>query len=452
VRLVAAFGVLVCLHVSLNGYAQQDEQQEFATERARYVTRATATIATLAGDSLAGRGYGPADGARRAAHYLAKRFRALGLEPFGDSVGRSYFQHFPLPVNTFHGKLALALNKRPLRPGLDFIAAPECPSVRVGGKICVFDTTWYGLDSVTLAKRLRPRSLRGQILVLRARDEKRLAKLPIMVRRWVETASAVLVRHPKLTASVAQEQARQPWLYILDSAWARQPHPPVKGEIRVDARFEPAYPAMNVVGRMRGTGQSDSVLLVTAHYDHLGQQGSQVTFYGANDNAAGSAMLLELANHFREHPPRHDLMFIAFSAEEAGLVGSQWYTKHPAVPLSRSRFLLNLDLEGFGDKGITVVNATIHPRAFALLRQLNDSAGLVAGQPLLPVVKPRGRAANSDHFPFSALGVPAFFGYSLGGPGYYHDVRDRPATLHLTDAYAIFRLFSRFLTALDAQI
>lgn len=401
---------------------------------------------------MAGRGYGPADGARKAAHFLASRFKQLGLEPLGDSVGQSYYQHFKLPVNTFPGPLRLALDGRPLRPGYEFIAAPNCPSADLRGRVVAFDTTWFGLDTSTLKQRLRPRTLRGQVLVLRAQDEKRLSKLPRVVQRWVGAAAAVLIREPrKLTASLAREQATQPRLYVLDSAWSRRPAPR-RVRLTVGARFEAAYPAMNVIGRVRSSGASDSALVVTAHYDHLGQQGPEVTFYGANDNASGTTMLLDLVRHYTHgnlpmaprRLPRHDIIFIAFGAEEAGLVGSQWCAEHPPVPLRRIRFLVNLDLEGFGD-GATVVNATLHKRQFRLLDSLSQS------EPPPFVLKQRGKAANSDHYPFSERGVPAFFIYSLGGPGYYHDVRDRANTLDLPAAERVRLRVGHFLDALDAQ-
>lgn len=420
---------------------------------AAYAARAGRTVAALASDAFAGRGYGPADGARKAARYLADRFRALELEPLGDSAGRSYYQHFALPINTFPGPVGILVGRSraarhtyAVRPGHAVVAAPDCPSVNGGGRVVALDTAWFTLDSAVVAKRLRPHSLRNRILAVRAQDEKRLARLPLAARRWVASARAVVVREPKkLTASLARRQGPQPRFHVLDTAWTRN-GTPRRATVYAHARFEPSYPALNVVGRLRGTGPSDSVLVVTAHYDHLGQQGPNVTFYGANDNASGTALLLELARHFRTHRPRHDVLFVAFGAEEAGLVGSEWFAEHPSVPLARIRFLLNLDLEGFGDKGATVVNATLHPRRFRQLDSLNCTRGN-----LLPTLKQRGRGANSDHFPFSERGVPAFFVYGLGGPGHYHDVLDRPATLDLKSAASLYALLREFLTSLDAR-
>jgi Zn-dependent M28 family amino/carboxypeptidase len=193
------------------------------------------------------------------------------------------------------------------------------------------------------------------------------------------------------------------------------------------------------MGMVKGTQQPDSFLVLCAHYDHLGSLGRNTWFPGANDNASGVAMLLELAAAIVEKPLPYSVLFVAFSGEEAGLLGSSFMAENPPVPLSKIRFLFNLDLMGFGEKGATVVNATLHPQEFARLQRLNEE-----GQ-YLTEIKARGKAANSDHFPFSEKGVPTFFMYLMGGPAYYHDVHDRPETLSLQGMRGSFRLIMAFL-------
>jgi Zn-dependent M28 family amino/carboxypeptidase len=178
---------------------------------------------------------------------------------------------------------------------------------------------------------------------------------------------------------------------------------------------------------------------VCAHYDHLGKIGTSTLFPGANDNASGTAFMLELAAWFSKKPLPWSLLFIAFSAEEAGLQGSRYLVQHPPVPLSRIRFVMNLDLIGFGDKGATVVNGTVHEKEFRRLVSINSSKGY------LPEIKARGKAANSDHYPFSEMGVPAFFLYTLGGPGHYHDISDRAETVTFSGFINTFGLVRDFL-------
>ena len=120
-------------------------------------------------------------------------------------------------------------------------------------------------------------------------------------------------------------------------------------------------------------------------------------------------------------------MFICFAGEEAGLLGSKYFTEHPLIPLQKIRFLTNVDLVGTGVEGITVVNATEFAKEFEWLKQIN------AEHQLLAKINARTKAANSDHYWFTEKGVPAFFIYTLGGIKAYHDVFDKAATLPLNE-------------------
>ena len=122
-----------------------------------------------------------------------------------------------------------------------------------------------------------------------------------------------------------------------------------------------------------------------------------------------------------------------FAGEEAGLVGSYYFTENPLVSLKKVRFLLNTDLAGTGEEGITVVNATEYPREFSMLNAVNDEHKLLAK------INPRGKAANSDHYFFYEKAVPAFFFYTLGGIKAY-----KPETLPLNEHEDLFKLIIHF--------
>ena len=113
--------------------------------------------------------------------------------------------------------------------------------------------------------------------------------------------------------------------------------------------------------------------------------------------------------------------------------------ENPVFPLEKIRFLINLDMVGECQDGVTVVNATKHPEAFAQLEALNTKTKL------LPSVQSRGEAANSDHYPFSERGVPAFFLYGNGGKGHYHDVFDTAGDLSFTNTENLEKLLIRFV-------
>jgi aminopeptidase YwaD len=107
--------------------------------------------------------------------------------------------------------------------------------------------------------------------------------------------------------------------------------------------------------------------------------------------------------------------------------------------LSQIKFLTNVDIMGDATDGITVVNATEYPRQFELLEKINSE------RQLLPQIKSRGKAANSDHYHFSEAGVPSFFIYTNGGKGYYHDIYDKPGEITLNNVDNIVKLVIAFL-------
>ena len=108
--------------------------------------------------------------------------------------------------------------------------------------------------------------------------------------------------------------------------------------MRVDAQLQRNYPTQNLAAVVRGTIRPDSFLIVSAHYDHLGMMGPHVYFPGANDNASGVALLLELAAHYAkpENRPAYSVVFLLFGAEEAGLVGSRLLRGAPAGAASKA--------------------------------------------------------------------------------------------------------------------
>jgi Zn-dependent M28 family amino/carboxypeptidase len=170
--------------------------------------------------------------------------------------------------------------------------------------------------------------------------------------------------------------------------------------------------------------------------------GNKTYFPGANDNASGISFLLSLAKYYAANPQPYTMAFICFAGEEAGLLGSKYFTEYPLLALQKIRFLINVDMVGTGETGITVVNATIHQKEFSLLNQLNDK------NKYLKKINSRGKAANSDHYFFTEKDVPAFFIYTTGGISAYHDIYDRSKTLPLTEYQDLFKLFVDFNAAL----
>tara|TARA_R110000868_G_scaffold374220_2_gene638598 strand:+ start:3708 stop:4754 length:1047 start_codon:yes stop_codon:yes gene_type:complete len=115
----------------------------------------------------------------------------------------------------------------------------------------------------------------------------------------------------------------------------------------------------NIIARLRGTGDSSRVMVLSAHYDHLGQRGEEI-WNGADDNASGVAALLASAADFAANPPEHDVIFVAFDAEEAGLRGARAFVASPPVPIETITFNLNLDMVAMSDERILWAVGTYH--------------------------------------------------------------------------------------------
>jgi hypothetical protein len=160
----------------------------------------------------------------------------------------------------------------------------------------------------------------------------------LMVQQ-LPAACYLIPQSNKLIWTVATENIPATVFYVADSSLAKGK----KVEVQVQHKFLKKAPSNNVIGYIPGTQVPDSFFVFTAHYDHLGKMGSQAIFPGANDNASGTAFMLALAKYFKENPPKYSIAFIAFSGEEAGLLGSSHYVAHPAFPLSNIKFLVNID-------------------------------------------------------------------------------------------------------------
>jgi hypothetical protein len=348
-------------------------------------------VRQLSSKSMWGRGY-TNQGMAKAADFIVSEFRSYGLKPMD---GKDFKQVFSFPVNTFPGKMEVSLNGNKLVPGKDFIVMPKSTGKKAKGNL-------QQADSITF---VNP----GQRLMVQLKD--------------------------KLTWSVAGQQEDYTGIQIDKKSIRGTPE---NIELNIENSFMEQFSTANICAVAKGTKKPDSILVISAHYDHLGGMGSETYFPGANDNASGIAFLLSLAKYYAAHPQPYSIAFICFAAEEAGLIGSKYFTAHPLIPLEQIRFLINVDMVGTGEGGITVVNATLHAKEFALLNRINDD------NKYLTKINPRGKAANSDHYFFTEKGVPAFFIYTMGGISAYHDVFDVAATLPFTAYDDLFKLFVAF--------
>jgi len=380
----------------------------------------------LCSEKMAGRGY-VLDGAGKAARYIAREFNDQGLSSFGSD----YFQNLGYPVVTFPNQISLKIDDTEIIPGDEFIVNPGCPVING-----VFDAIYIDssvLDDPKLFKEIEKSGFSHSMFVVNIPANTKLMhpdRLKDIMKNKYKSRGVINICVQKLTWSVAHEFDSQVRIEVLKGVYKDFPH---KIQIKVIPEIQ-TYQGSNVIGYIKGSVHPDSFVVFSAHYDHLGMMGTWALFPGGNDNASGIAMMLDLMQYYKKNPPEYSVCFMAFTGEEAGLLGSYYYTEYPLFPLSQIKILINLDLMGTGDKGMTVVNATEFPMDFQELQLINLDKNY------LPTVNARGKAQNSDHYYFTEKGVKAFFFYLMGEYGAYHDVNDTPEAVTFSKYSEAFRL------------
>ncbi len=356
-------------------------------------TYARTVIKYLTSKKCFGRGY-VNNGLDIAAKYIAEELKANKAQPY---FSTGYYQWFDFDVNTFPDKVIVKLNNKLLKPGADYILSPESGTVK--GKYTLFkkDSATYIANNMALP-------------------------ITIKIKK-------------KLTYSVATNSVAGCTIDLLKD---KAPSNLNNLELNIESKVLTKYINKNICAFIPGTANNDTVMVFSAHYDHLGGMGKATFFPGANDNASGVSVLLNLVKYYQKNPPKYKTVFIFFAGEEAGLLGSHYFVQSKVLDLTKIKFLINLDLLGTGDDGIMTVNGYTFEKQFKLLESINAEKNYVKE------IKKRGKASNSDHYWFSEAGVPCFFIYTLGGTTSYHDIYDVADKLPLTDYVDVFKLITEF--------
>lgn len=417
----------------------------------------------LADDALEGRAPGTRGGLL-AAKYIRSQFERLGLLPAGDSG--SYYHKVPIIALTPSPSLHLVRsggNSTPLRYRDDFvlwsmrndslvrfggdavfvgygIVAPEYQwddyrGLDVKGKIVVALVNDPGLRDSTI--------FRGKVLTYYGRwtykieeAERHGAAGLILIHTtesatypWSAVASSwtgpqVRVERPAGSLAVAgwvtEEAARSlfpPGIDLtatMQSAATRQFKPMplgvrIEGEVRSSIRRSET---LNVLGRLPGSGaRADEAVIIGAHYDHLGigapVNGDSI-YNGALDNASGTAAMLASAEAFSQSGVRlgKSIVFMAFAAEESGLLGSTAYAAAPTIPLRKIAAVLNLDVMNLAGRTRDVAALGVDQSSLGRVFTAAAAAeGLRVSENEEALIK--GSFFRSDHFPFARAGVPA---------------------------------------------
>jgi Zn-dependent M28 family amino/carboxypeptidase len=455
------------LLLSLTLAASPPPRGDRAAERLITADSIRAHVRFLASDLLEGRG--PATrGDALAQSYVATQLEALGLKPAGTD---GYLQPFDLlrveghadMVRFARGDGSLVLQHR-----ADVIAVPgdDAPRTTLDGAELVF--VGYGIQAPEFAwDDYKGQDLRGKVLLMLNNDPEEDPALfggrtRLHYGRWdykfaiaakVGAAGAILL-HTQHSAGYPWQVVQTSWTGPQFSLPAGEPRVAVRGwvteaacrkvmalagqdldalqrsanrrdfhpvplGIRVSTDFTSQVAkarTANVLGLLPGSDPrlASELVVYSAHHDHLGVRpgaspGEDAIYNGAEDNASGVALMLSIARAYAALPkaPRRSILFAAVAAEEQGLLGSEYLTKHPPVPVGRMAVDINIDgANVFGrTRDVTVIGlgkTDLDPTLAALAR--------AQGRVLQPDQLPdRGYFYRSDQLSFARVGVPAAY-------------------------------------------
>ena len=440
-------------------------------------------LSTLASPAFEGRGTGE-PGGEKAAAYIANEFKKLGL---AGPVEGSYFQPVKLIRTRFDVK-EFAIAGKPFKNGVDFYFVGGGPEVHVHAKEVVF--IGYGISDPKYDD-LKDMDIEGKVVLMLSEGEptdvdgKSLITGSNKPSDWATSSTKrlqnVTSRKPKLIVAVSNTlkeslerfgyRLTQPRIALDEGKPLPEPTTPVvtigkemaarllskagtsisklvadinatkKSQSRpypVDlnttfgSTTEP-FTSNNVLGYLEGTDLKDELLVLTAHYDHEGNQNG-VIYFGADDNGSGTTGLLEMAKAFSKaklegHGPRRSILFMAVTAEEKGLLGSNYYSRHPVFPLENTVVNINTDMIGrVDDKHLKGNHGYVHAigsdKLSSELKAINEKANATYTQLELDYMyddpkDPMRIYYRSDQYNFAKHGIPVVFYFSGLHPDYH---------------------------------
>lgn len=202
----------------------------------------------------------------------------------------------------------------------------------------------------------------------------------------------------------------------------------IKGLVTPGMPYKVDFPsAANLVGFIPGTKNPARVIVVSAHYDHLGTRDGAV-YFGADDNASGIGALLAIAAHFKASPPENTIVFAAFDAEEQGLQGAKAFLARLPFPREQLAFNLNMDMISHNDDNTIFAAGTGHtpslkPLVEQAARRSTVQVKLGHDRPMVAAPAVEDWTHSSDHGPFHDAGLP-FLYFGVEDHADYHRPTD----------------------------
>ena len=447
---------IICIFLSFPSVAQNCSKVN-----KKAVKRLKLDISTLASDQMEGREPGTS-GEIKARNYIVARMKEIGLSPKGTN---DYVQAFTYleTVKQKSNKTKLSINNTLIRLNHDFypvnlssngiltdvpvlsvaygIHAPEKGysdydrlDLEVNGYIVQLDIaapTDIQFDAPDLLSRVIEARNRGAVALLLYSSQKGV-EIPVSNFKRIEKVGI-------------------PVVFLKSSVFEKVPVNYIENASLSVSQYEVPTQAHNVIGYL-DNGANHTVVIM-GHYDHLGYggegshyKGPRKIHNGADDNASGTAAVLELAYFLTNNKVKenYNYVFIAFSAEEKGLLGSKYYAEYPTLALSGINFALNMDMVGRMEKGM---NLTIEGTGSSLgwesaLKEIECDA--------FPLKLKKRENGPSDHTAFYNKGVPALH-FWTGKHNDYHRPTDDVEKINFEAESQIISFIESFLLSMDEK-
>lgn len=461
------FVLFFTILISVALYAQENSPVKFAETITQKDLKELLSI--IASDALEGRDTG-SRGQKMAAALIADHFKSLGLEPVVPVAGgKSYYQKFNLQRNS-SGDTYIMLDDQKLMNGKEVLyrgsanskGLEELKTVYAGdGSENAFSKIEVKNKAVIISAAAASSSIRREVsarayeqgaalvLIEGATDDKEW-------QTWVKRYGPYVMRG---SLGFANESKNNGEFYISPTAAAGMLSTSLEkyeancakvangdfsgvtkmksGSIsfRIETKTE-EIETENIMGYLEGTDKKDEIIVLSAHYDHVGKRGDKI-YNGADDDGSGTTSILEIAEAFAEakkagHGPRRSILFMTVTGEEKGLLGSEYYTDHPVLPLEKTVVDLNIDMVGRVDESHKDNREFVYlvgsDRLSTELHQLSEKANATFTHLDLDYTyndenHPDRIYYRSDHWNFAKNNIPIIF-YFNGTHEDYHQPTD----------------------------
>jgi len=410
-------------------------------------------IKVLAADEMQGRKSGEAGG-RMAAEYIVSKLKEWGLEPAGP--GGSYYQHLTFEYHAVERGASLDIisgkTKREFVYEDDWrvlnysgsgqfatdivfvgygIFAPQkgyddYSGVDVKGKLVLFSADTLRKFEETLKEEARymnrvkaaqDHGARG-VLTFRAESQTTMAYRDILrsLKKEVYNPDFVIISVEMKVVDFIFKHLKTELRYLFQQVEATSKPQSfdtgVRTFVNITAVYDEKRPTQNVLAKISGTDKNlrNECIILGGHMDHLGVNMTGDVFNGADDNASGTAVVMEVARTMKlsQFKPKRTVVFALWAAEEAGLDGSKYYTENPIYPLEQTVAYINLDMEGHGTGKVNFSGVYYAPEIWDLLK------ARLPKEISANVIPSRGGPGGSDHTHFLSKGVPGFYVMTQG--------------------------------------